>query len=145
VLQITGPAGEAEHAANDIISGSFGFTAGDAGSHKVCFISRSGQQHRIDFDFFSGVGAKDYSDVATKEHLKPLELELRKLEDRVDNIHNEMMYQREREEQHRNTNESTNSRVVGYSFLTMGIVFTVSVTQAVYLYSYLKKKKIVQS
>lgn len=71
-----------------------------------------------------------------------LQLELRKLEDRVDAIHKEMMYQREREETHRDTNESTNSRVVWFSLMTIGVVFTVSVFQAVHLYSFLKKKRV---
>ena len=96
----------------------------------------------MDFDFQSGVAVKDYSELATKEHLKPLEVELRKIEDRIENIHREMMYQRELEEEHRNTNESTNSRVVGYSLLTILVVFGVAVTQAVYLYTYLHRIKI---
>lgn len=36
-------------------------------------------------------------DIAKKEHLKPLELELRKLEDKVEGIHKEMLYARSRE------------------------------------------------
>ncbi len=71
-----------------------------------------------------------------------MQLELRKLEDRVDAIHKEMMYQREREETHRNTNESTNSRVVWFSLMTIGVVFAVSVFQAVHLYTFLKKKRV---
>jgi len=71
-----------------------------------------------------------------------LQLELRKLEDRIDGIHREMMYQREREEAHRDTNESTNSRVVWYSLATIVVVVTVSVAQAVHLYTFLKKRRI---
>ena len=71
-----------------------------------------------------------------------MQLELRKLEDRVDAIHKEMMYQREREETHRNTNESTNTRVVWFSLMTIGVVFAVSLFQAVHFYTYLKKKRV---
>ena len=52
----------------------------------------------LQIDFVAGADAIDYSDIAKKEHLKPLELELRKLEDRVEGIHKELVYQRDREE-----------------------------------------------
>jgi hypothetical protein len=48
---------------------------------------------RVGFDFVSGADAKDWGEVAKNEHLKPVELELRKLEDRVENVHKEMLYQ----------------------------------------------------
>jgi hypothetical protein len=51
-----------------------------------------------------------------------------------------MMYQREREEAHRNTNESTNARVVWYSIATIVVVVVVSVAQAGNLYTWLKKR-----
>lgn len=66
------------------------------------------------------------------------------LEDRIDELHSGMLYARDREEVHRNTNESTNSRVVGYSVLTIAVVVAVSVAQAVYMYTYLKKKRVLQ-
>jgi hypothetical protein len=66
---------------------------------------------------------------------------MRKLEDRIDGVHREMLYQREREEAHRNTSESTNARVLWYSVATIAVVVTVSVLQGAYLYRFLKNKK----
>lgn len=91
----------------------------------------------------AGVDAKDYTDLAKKEHLKPLELALRKLEDRVENVHKELMFQRDREERHRDTNESTNSRVQWFSMLTITIVLSIAVMQVWYLYSFFKKRKFI--
>jgi hypothetical protein len=45
--------------------------------------------------------------VAKKENLKPLELELRRLEDLVVSIHDNMEYMKTREEAMRNTNGRT--------------------------------------
>lgn len=59
---------------------------------------------RVEFTVKSGVEANDYSAVARKEHLEPLEIELRRLEDSVYEIHKEFLYQREREETMRDTN-----------------------------------------
>jgi hypothetical protein len=39
---------------------------------------------RISFDFFSGVDAKDYTEIAKKEHLQPLEVrDARRWDDRL--------------------------------------------------------------
>ncbi len=66
---------------------------------------------------------------------------MRKLEDRIDGVHREMLYQREREEAHRNTSESTNARVLWYSIATISVVVTVSLMQGAYLYRFLKAKR----
>ena len=51
-----------------------------------------------------GVDAKDYDAIALKEHLTPLELELRKLEDAVTAINKHMTYMKQRESAMRDTN-----------------------------------------
>ena len=66
---------------------------------------------------------------------------MRKLEDRIDGVHREMLYQREREEEHRNTSESTNARVLWFSVATIAVVVAVSALQGAYLYRFLKQKK----
>ena len=70
-----------------------------------------------------------------------LQLELRKLEDRIEGIFRELQYQREREEEHRNTNESTNSRVQWFSLLTILIVLGTAGAQVSYLFNFFKRKK----
>jgi emp24/gp25L/p24 family/GOLD len=140
-LQITGPNDEPEFSKIDAVSSTFAFTAAEGGSHKCCFTNRFTATRRVMFDFASGVDAKDYGEVATKEHLKPLELELRRLEDRVESIHREMLYQRSREEAHRNTNESTHNRTKWFSILTIFVVVATSSVQVFYLYTFFKRKK----
>jgi hypothetical protein len=61
-------------------------------------------QRRVDFDLKSGLHANDASRVAKKEHLKPLEAELVKLEGMADDILKSFEYLQEREAEHRNTN-----------------------------------------
>jgi hypothetical protein len=53
---------------------------------------------------------KDYSDIAKKENLKPIEVELRKIEDAVEQLKGDFAYMKNREARHRNTNGT-------YSFL----------------------------
>jgi hypothetical protein len=49
------------------------------------------------FHLKTGVQAKDYSSVAKKEDIKPLELEVLKLEDLLEEINADMKYLRHRE------------------------------------------------
>jgi len=50
------------------------------------------------------VEAKNYEDLAKAEKLKPLEVELRRLEDLSDSIVQDFVYMRQREEEMRDTN-----------------------------------------
>lgn len=59
--------------------------------------------------------AVDYTEVAKREHLTGLEVEIRKLNDKLRDIMKEVEYQRRREEEFRSTSESTNSRVQWWS------------------------------
>lgn len=51
-----------------------------------------------------GVEAKNYEDLAKAEQMKPLEIELRRLEDLSDSIVQDFAFMRQREEEMRNTN-----------------------------------------
>ncbi|DAZ94292.1 TPA: hypothetical protein N0F65_010889 [Lagenidium giganteum] len=97
----------------------FSFYADAGGSYSVCFYNTNDNEARVMLDFKHGVEAKDYTEVAKREHLMPVEKELRKMEDAVDEIHREMLYMREREAVMRSTNESTNSRVLWFSFFSI--------------------------
>lgn len=101
-VQIVSPSNKVEFSNKDAATGKFAFTGDEEGSHRVCFNNVGGVKRRVEFDFLAGNEAKDYAELAKKEHLKPIELELKKLEDRVAGIAEEMSYQREREEEHRN-------------------------------------------
>lgn len=65
-------------------------------------------QKSVNFAFRSGLEAKDYSGMAKKENLKPLEVELKRLEDTVQAIHQEMVYLQQREQQMRTVNGKNN-------------------------------------
>ena len=101
--KITGPGDVVEFSQADTTGSKFSFTAGSEGSHKLCFLNGGGQKRTVEFEWASGAAAIDYGDVAKVEQLKPLELEMRKLEDRLTAVRKEMQFQREREEAHRDT------------------------------------------
>lgn len=119
------------------------FLAEEGGSYSVCFVNANDAPARVLLDFKHGVEAKDYAEVAKREHLMPVEKELRKMEDTVDEIHREMLYMREREAAMRNTNESTNSRVLWFSFFSIVVLLAMGVWQVMYLKKFFKSKKLI--
>ncbi|KAK6038990.1 hypothetical protein COOONC_23505 [Cooperia oncophora] len=89
-----------------------------------------------------GVEAKNYDDLAKAEKLKPLE-ELRRLEDLSDQIVKDFAFMRQREEEMRNTNESTNSRVLYLSIFSMFCLLALAIWQVMFLRNYFKAKKLI--
>jgi hypothetical protein len=122
--------------------GKFAFTAEETGSHHACFSNHGQVTTRIAFDLKVGVAAKDYSEVAKKEHLEPLQVELKRLEDSAREIHEEQLFMRQREEEMRDTNESTNNRLKWFSTSTIIILSVLGGWQIVYLRSYFQAKKL---
>jgi hypothetical protein len=72
------------------------------------------------------------------EKLKPVEAELRRIEEVVAEIVSEMDYLRSREQKLRDTNESTNERVKYFAYITMCTLVALGVWQVVYLRAYFR-------
>ena len=85
----------------------------------------------------------DYTEVAKKEHLSALEVEVRRLNNKAKDIMAQQGYQREREISFRDTAESTNSRVQWWSIGQTVIMIASAVWQVLHLKEYFRKKKIV--
>lgn len=92
----------------------------------------------VELDVDIGADAKDWSAVQAGEKLKPMETELKKLEEQVAEIVAEMDYLRTREQKLRDTNESTNERVKWFAFGTMGVLVGLGIWQVIYLRAYFR-------
>ena len=92
----------------------------------------------IELDIDIGADAKDWSAIQAGEKLKPLETELRRIEEVVAEIVTEMDYLRGREQKLRDTNESTNTRVKWFAFGTMGMLVCLGIWQVMYLRAYFR-------
>jgi hypothetical protein len=95
--------------------------------------------HRhVELDIDIGADAKDWSAIQVGEKLKPVEAELRRIEEVVAEIVSEMDYLRSREQKLRDTNESTNERVKYFAYITMCTLVALGVWQVVYLRAYFR-------
>ncbi|KAI1719321.1 hypothetical protein Ddc_08527 [Ditylenchus destructor] len=130
------------------IRGKFAFTADEYDIFEMCItIHAPEHQQKINREVSvvlkHGVEAKNYDDLAKAEKLKPLEVELRRLEDLSDSIVQDFAYMRQREEEMRTTNESTNARVLYLSIFSMLCLLGLATWQVIYLRRYFKAKKLI--
>lgn len=86
---------------------------------------------------------KDYAEVARKEHLKPVEIEVVKLNDEANELLNELRFIRTREAEHRDTTENTNSAVVGWSVASLIVIVAMGAYQTLYLRNFFRKKRLI--
>ncbi|XP_068642877.1 transmembrane emp24 domain-containing protein p24delta9-like [Aristolochia californica] len=143
--RITSPYGNSLHHADNVESGNFAFTSTEAGDFFACFWA---PEHKpaatitVEFDWKTGVAAKDWSNVAKKGKIDVMELELRKLEDTIKSIHEEMFYLREREEEMQDLNRTTTSRMALLTGLSFFVCVSVAGLQLWHLKTFFERKKI---
>jgi len=122
-----------------------------SGDHTICFYNRlvqgvpyqASMKRTISFEINEGAGAKDYDQIARVDHLKPIEVNLRMMEDTVRSIHAEYQYFKEREHEMRVTSESTNSRAMWFTVCSMASFLLFGLWQVMHLKKYFKEKKLI--
>ncbi|KAI9892681.1 MAG: vesicle coat component [Vezdaea aestivalis] len=126
------------------------FTSHADAAFDVCFENILNSHHAImnptrhvELDIEIGADARDWSAIQAAEKLKPVETELRRIEELVGEIVTEMEYLRTREQKLRDTNESTNERVKWFAFMTMGMLVGLGAWQVVYLRAYFRSKHLI--
>ncbi|KVI05546.1 transmembrane emp24 domain-containing protein p24delta9-like [Cynara cardunculus var. scolymus] len=145
-LRVTSVSGNSHHYADHVQSGQFAFQAIEGGDYMACFFAIDHHPRvkiPVEFDWRSGVAAKDWSTVAKKGSVDAMELELKKLTDAVTSIHEEMFYLREREQDMQQLNNKTNSRMALLSFVSLFVCLSVAGLQLWHLKSFFEKKKLI--
>ncbi|KAI9663802.1 MAG: vesicle coat component [Bathelium mastoideum] len=128
----------------------YAFTSHSDSAFDVCFenvLDNHAQTHtpirHVELDIDIGADAKDWSAIQAGEKLKPVETELRRIEELVEEIVSEMDYLKGRETKLRDTNESTNERVKWFAYGTMGMLVGLGAWQVVYLRAYFRSKHLI--
>ncbi|XVF60581.1 hypothetical protein PTKIN_Ptkin08bG0059500 [Pterospermum kingtungense] len=143
--RVTSADGNNYHLGDNVNSGTFAFSAVEGGDYTTCFSAIDQKPPvtiTIDFDWKTGVAAKDWSKVAKKGHIETTELELKKLYDSVKSIHEEMFYLREREEEMQELNRETNSKMATLSFFSLVVCLSVAGLQIWHLKTFFQRKKL---
>lgn len=148
-LLVTDSKGHILYQKDDAKKGKFAFTTEEYDMFEVCFNNRmpgGGQSpdREVSLDMKHGVEAKSYDELAKAEKLKPLEVELRRLEDLSKSIVDDFEYMKSREKMMRDTNESTHSRVMYFSIFSMCCLLGLATWQVLYLRRFFKAKKLIE-
>ncbi|XP_022088616.1 transmembrane emp24 domain-containing protein 10-like isoform X1 [Acanthaster planci] len=149
LLLVSDSKGHILYTKDDASEGKFAFTSDDYDTFEICFSTKlpagmRGADREVYLNVKRGVEAKSYEDIAKSEALKPMEVELRRLEDLSEAIVNDFAYMKAREEEMRDTNESTNSRVLYFSIFSMVCLLSLATWQVFYLRRYFKSKKLIE-
>lgn len=97
----------------------------------------------VELDIDIGADAKDWSAIQATEKLKPVEAELRRIEELTGEIVREMEFLRAREQKLRDTNESTNNRVKWFGVGTTWLLVILWAWQIMYLRAYFRSKHLI--
>ncbi|CAM8922236.1 unnamed protein product [Rhodiola kirilowii] len=145
-VRVNSAYGNNYHTADHVESGQFAFTAPENGDYTACFWAPDHKPEftiSVDFEWKSGMEAKDWTNVAKKGSVDAMELELKRLFDTVTSIHEEMFYLRDREDEMQELNKSTNSQMAVFSFLSLAVCLTVAGLQFWHLKTFFEKKKLI--
>ncbi|RID71400.1 hypothetical protein BRARA_C03340 [Brassica rapa] len=149
-IHVTSPNGKELYKKTNETHGQFAFTTSETGTYFACLSSHHDQSHYtvngtaiVSLDWKMGIRTKDWDAVAKKQKIEGVELELRKSEERVNEISANIIYLRVREAYMREVNDKTNKRVAQLSFMSLGLSITVSLFQVWHLKRFFLKKKLI--
>ncbi|KAL6492872.1 hypothetical protein OROGR_032631 [Orobanche gracilis] len=94
-VKVTSPYGNNLYHQEKVSHGQFAFTTTEIGNYMSCFSAESdhhGKKVTVGIEWKTGIAAKDWESVAKKEKIEGLELELKKLEEHVEAIHENLNY-----------------------------------------------------
>ncbi|KAL1561241.1 transmembrane emp24 domain-containing protein p24delta4-like [Salvia divinorum] len=127
--------------------GQFAFTANEPGTYASCFTvdndDHTGNTVSVGLEWKIGVATKDWDSVAKKEKIEGLDLEMKKLQDYVQAIKDNMIRLMSKDLGIRYASVQTNARVAHYSQASLGLCIVVSALQLWYLRRYFRKKKLI--
>lgn len=131
--------------------GKFAVTSDGADFYELCFTYTSspsgGAQllpREVYIDFKVGAEAKlDESKPANEDKLAELERSLTKVEDLSNSIISDFAYLKKREQEMRDTNESTNMRLFYQGVTSVIILLVLACWQILYLRTFFKAKKLI--
>ncbi|KAG1671828.1 hypothetical protein FOA52_000205 [Chlamydomonas sp. UWO 241] len=144
-VRVEDPNRQVMHHSSNNANGQFVFTTKVAGEYKACFTVQLYQQAiqtKIKIDWKTGVDATNWDAVAKKEHLDAVSLELRKLEESMRAVYDEMLLLQSKESKMRDLSEDTNQRVAWYSVYSLIIIAVSGLWQTWYLRRFWKRKKL---
>ena len=144
ILTIIDPKGKKIHTSHNQAEMRHNFAAFDGGNHQICVQSLNKREEvRYRFKIETGVQATDYSNIVTKKHLRPVELQAQKIQDMIEQLRSELTTLVISEEGLKAQNEKIKSRVVIFGIISIIVMLVSTYLQVTYLKSFFRNKKII--
>eukprot|EP00916_Digyalum_oweni_P014874 GHVL01024318.1.p1 GENE.GHVL01024318.1~~GHVL01024318.1.p1 ORF type:complete len:170 (-),score=16.74 GHVL01024318.1:567-1076(-) len=97
IVTVADPSATLYTSARDSGEAKSAFTTNEAGTHMFCIQNSTRAGSTVLMKIESGAEARDYSQLARREHLEPVQVILRKAEDELQLYHANLMYMRDRD------------------------------------------------
>jgi len=120
----------------------FSLTTKKGGDLFACVLNNATKTAYLTIDLRYGVEAKDYTSVAKRDHLKPMEVEIAKLSDIVDSMKAVVKNIIASEDKNVEEADTMSDNLVVYSGITVMITIGVAVYQTLFLKRFLRSKKV---
>ncbi|KAI1907798.1 p24 complex component [Ophidiomyces ophidiicola] len=134
------PSGNHQHSKNGVSSDEYTFTAARDGKYIYCFSNDGWSSNTKEVSFnVHGVVYVPEADLPSD----PLEAEVKKLSEELEQVKDEQEYIVMRERTHRNTAESTNARVKWWSIFQLAVLISNGVFQVWWLKRFFEVKRVV--
>ena len=134
-------------AQTDSARGSAGFTTELEGDYRACFYKTDVDKedlanHKVRLDWKTGIAVADWEKIAKADKVDSISSTLRSLEAEMREIHNGMLFLRQKEAELRDLNEATNTRVAWLSICSLAVCIGLCVWQIIYLKQFFQRKKL---
>ncbi|PPD68213.1 hypothetical protein GOBAR_DD34909 [Gossypium barbadense] len=131
-FSITSPGGGILHNLKGTSGDKFSFKAPRSGLYRFCFHNPLSTPETIAFYIHIGHIPNEHN-LAKNEHLDPINVKIAELREALEAVTTEQKYLKARDAVHRRTNESTKTRVIGYTVGEYILLTIASVLQVVYI------------
>jgi hypothetical protein len=140
-VQVVGPDDRHIYTVQKETEGRFTFISHETGAYRFCFSNAMSHltPKTVSFNLVLGEGSRR-DQVAKSDHLTPIETSILALGEGLAKIQAEQEYMKMRERVHRDTSESTNSRVLWWSILEAIALVGMSIVQVMYLRDFFEGK-----
>jgi hypothetical protein len=102
----------------------YSFTTYVGGNYQICILNKERDVANFEFMIQTGVEAKDYSNIITKKHLRPIEVQAQKVQDMVRQLRTELTYLVMNEENLKEQNQKIKSRVIIFGVISVIVMAT---------------------
>jgi hypothetical protein len=142
-ITVSDPEGEVVFSTDNADEGKWAYAARIEGKFVTCVRNTNLLPKEIELKLKSGVEAKDLTEVAQREHLMPLGVELLRLEQVAEEVRTELKYLFQSEADMRDVDEETNSRVRFTTAFSLLVILGMGAWQVNHVMKFLAAKKVV--